>query len=60
MVMRPLALSAVTARRSGVTLEEGVVRLGVQRSGRFVENQKQRLIAHEATRQGELLPLAER
>src|SRR5690349_14407109 len=34
--------------------------LGVERGGRFVENQQQRPLAHEAARQRELLPLAER
>ena len=33
---------------------------GVERRGRFVENEQQRPIAHETARQRELLPLAER
>ena len=55
--MRPLALAA--ARRRGVVLEQRVFGLRVQRRGRFVQNQQQRLIAHEASRQRELLPLPE-
>src|SRR5207302_6428968 len=51
---------AGAARRGGVALEQRVFSLRVQRSGRLVEDQQQRLIAHEATRQRELLPLAER
>ncbi len=60
IVMRPLSLSPVAARGRGVALEKRVFRLRVQRGGRFVEDQQQRLIAHEAARQRELLPLAER
>ena len=60
IVMRPLPLSSGAARRRGVALEQRVLRLRVQRGGRFVEHQQQRLIAHEAARQREFLPLAER
>ena len=59
MVMRPLAVVAGAARRSGVALEQRVLRLRIQGGGRLVEDQQQRLIAHEATRQRKLLPLAE-
>ena len=58
--MRPLSLRAGAARRCGVALEQRVFGLRVQRGGRFVEDQQQRLIAHEAARQRQLLPLAER
>jgi hypothetical protein len=48
------------ARGCGIALEQRMFRLCVQRRGRFVEDQEQRLLAHETTRQRELLPLAER
>ena len=48
------------ARAGGVALEQRVLGLGVERRGRLVEHQQQRLVAHEAARQRELLPLAER
>ena len=60
IVMRPLPLSPAAARRRGVALEQRVFGLRVQRGGRLVEDQQQRLVAHEAARQRELLPLAER
>ena len=47
------------ARAGGVPLEQGVLGLGVERGGRLVEHQQQRLVAHEAAGQGELLPLSE-
>jgi hypothetical protein len=50
---------AGTPCRCGVALEQRVFRLGIQRGSRFVEDQQQRLIAHEATGQREFLPLAE-
>ena len=49
-----------TARRRGVALEQRVFRLRVQCGGRLVKHQEQRLIAHEATRQRQLLPLSKR
>ena len=45
--------------RGGVALEQRVLGLGVERRGRLVEHQQQRVVAHEAARQRELLPLAE-
>ena len=73
IVIRPLWLAGVVpidglaasrvhrgTRGCGVALEQRVFGLGVQRRGRFVEDQQQRLIAHEAARQRELLPLPER
>ena len=48
-----------TARGRGVTLEQRVFGLGVKRRGGFVEHQQERMIAHEAARQRQLLPLAE-
>ena len=59
--MRPCAGVAVRrARRGGVALEQRVLGLGVERGGRLVEHEQQRLVAHEAARQRQLLPLAER
>ena len=60
IVWRGAIAVARTVRRGGVALEQGVLGLGVERGGRLVEDQQQRLVAHEAARQGELLPLAER
>src|SRR2546421_348035 len=51
---------AGAACRCGIALEQRVLSFRVQRGGRLVEDQQQRLIAHEAARQRELLPLAER
>ena len=48
------------ARRGRVALEQRVLGLGVERGGRLVEHEQQRLVAHEAARERELLPLAER
>ena len=62
IVMRPSARprpSMPDARRCRVPLEQRVLGLGVERRGRLVEHQQQRMIAHEAARQRELLPLAE-
>ena len=59
MVMRAAAI-ARPARGGGVALEQRVLGLGVERRGRLVEDEQQRLVAHEAARQRELLPLAER
>ena len=58
MVMRPSS-PCPRARRGGVALEQRVLGLGVERRGRLVEHQQQRLVAHEAAGQRELLPLAE-
>ena len=44
---------------AGITLEELMLGLGVERGRRLVENREQRLIAHEAAGEGQLLPLAE-
>ena len=56
--------AAVGRRRSrargGVALEQRVLGLGVERGGRLVEHEQQRRVAHEAARQRQLLPLAER
>ena len=46
--------------RRRVALEQRVLGLGVERRRRLVEHEQQRLVAHEAARQRELLPLAER
>ena len=59
IVMRPL-LRRRAARRRGVALEQRVLGLGVERRRRLVEHEQQRRVAHEAARQRELLPLAER
>ena len=56
--MRPSV--GASLRGAGVALEQRVLRLGVERGGRLVEHQHQRLVAHEAARQRQLLPLAER
>ena len=58
IVMRPP--SPRVARRLGVALEQRVLGLGVERGGRLVEHEQQRVVAHEPARQRELLPLAER
>ena len=50
----------VTARRRGVALEQRVLGLGVERGRGLVEDEEQRMVAHEAARQCELLPLTER
>jgi hypothetical protein len=44
----------------GVAFEQGVFGFGVQGGGWFVQHEQKRAIAHEATSEGELLPLAER
>ena len=60
IVMRPSgAPSFCRLGRLRVAFEQSVLGLGVERGGRFVQHQQQRTIAHEAARQGELLPLAE-
>ncbi len=56
--MRPFRVSPSALR--GVALEQRVLGFGVQRRGRLIEDQQQRLVAHEATGQRELLPLSER
>ena len=56
-VIRPLV--AVLASRRGEALEQRVLGLGVERGGRLVEHEQQRLVAHEAAGERELLPLAE-
>ena len=58
IVMRPSPSLAV--RGGGVALEQRVLGFGVERGGRLVEHQHKRLVAHEAARQRQLLPLAER
>ena len=45
---------------AGEPLEQRVLGLGVERRGRLVEHEQQRLVAHEAARERELLPLTER
>ena len=50
---------AVRRGRGGEALEQGVLGLRVERGGRLVEHQQQRILAHEAAGQGELLPLTE-
>ena len=57
---RDPAAGVGTPRRCGVALKERVLRLRIECSGRLVEDQQQRLIAHEAARQRQLLPLAKR
>ena len=65
MVMRPSAAGlprstrAAAARRRRVTLEQGVLGLGVERRRRLVEHEEQRTLAHESAGERELLPLAE-
>ena len=59
IVIPPLA--PVTAPGcGGIALEQRVFGLGIERGGGLVQDQQQWLIAHEAARQGQLLPLAER
>ena len=53
-------LGCRTACCRGVPFEQRMLGFGVERGGRLVENQNQRVIAHEAACQRELLPLAER
>ena len=48
--------SRLTGNQLSETLEEVVLSLGIQRSGRLIENYE-RGIAHEAARQRNLLPL---
>ena len=64
MVTRPRAAASppacVVARDRGVALEQRMLGLGIERRGRLVEHEQQRRIAHEPSRQGELLPLPER
>ena len=45
-------------RGGGVALERGVLGFGVERGTGLVEDEEQRLIAHEAARQRQLLPFA--
>ena len=61
MVMPPIGGVRLAQRRErgGVTLEQRVLGFGIERGGRFVEDQHQRPLAHEATRERELLPLPE-
>jgi hypothetical protein len=47
-------------RGGGVALEQRVLGFGVERGGGLVEHEQQRVIAHEAACQRELLPLTER
>ena len=63
IVMRPSGVSAATgcspaARRRSVALEQRVLGLGVERRGRFIQHEQQRLIAHETARERKFLPLA--
>ena len=55
--MRPARRSS--RARAGVALEQGVLGLGVEGRRRLVEHEHERLVAHEAAGQGELLPLPE-
>ena len=48
------------SRGGGVALEQRVLGLGIERGRRLVEHEEQRMVAHEAARQRELLPLTER
>ena len=47
------------AQRGRVALEQRVFGFRVERGGRLVEDKHERLVAHEATRQRQLLPLSE-
>ena len=59
---RPRLAGAVVGLLGGgrIALEERVLALGVEGGGRFVQDEHERLIAHEAAGEGQLLPLAER
>ena len=46
-------------RGLGVALEEGVLGFGVERGGWLVEDEEERVVAHEASGECELLPLTE-
>ncbi len=46
-------------RGGRVSLEQRVLGFGVERRGRLVEHEQQWIVAHEAARQRELLPLSE-
>ena len=58
--MRPSRWSLAVARGGRVALEQRVLGLRIERGGRLVEHEQQRAVAHEAARERELLPLAER
>ena len=53
------AVAPLDARGRRVALEQCVFGLGVKRGGGFVEHEQERMIAHEAARERQLLPLAE-
>ena len=55
---RDAAIVAVAAGAGRVALEQRVLGLGVEGGGGLVEHQQQRLVAHEAAGERELLPLA--
>ena len=57
--MPPLSPLPSARRAAGVSLEQRVLGLGVERGGRLVEHQHQRVVAHEAAGERELLPLPE-
>ena len=57
---RDAAAVAIVARGLGVAFEQRVLGFRIERGGRLVQHQQQRIRAHEAARQRELLPLAER
>ena len=54
---RPTSAAAARGRR--VTLEQGVLGLGVERRRGLVEHEQERALAHESPRQRQLLPLPE-
>ena len=52
-----LVCSVMPARCRGVTFEQRVLRLGIERRRRLVEHEEQWMIAHEAACERQLLPL---
>ena len=65
IVIRPSAVSLrdstslTIASGRGVSLEQGVLGLGVECRRRLVEYEQERTLAHESPRQRQLLPLPE-
>src|SRR5882672_9225489 len=53
---RYAAAVGLVARRLGVAFEQRVLGLRVKRGGRLVEHQQERVVAHEAACERELLP----
>ena len=51
-------IAPFTSSGRGVALEQRVFGLGVERRGGFIEDEQERVIAHEAARERQLLPLS--